>query len=144
MESDPIARERLHLPARANGGGLRSLVKSAPAAFAATVAKIAPKLIESKDDQGAVRRGFLDGVAGMISLFGDGSFDGNQDFPWGGPGRLATFVGDRETSYSYEFRFAWDYSRGLAVGDPDGVVEATTTRSRPGPACSRSRRRTRV
>ena len=58
----------------------------------------------------------------MISLFGDGSFDGNQDFPWGGPGRLATFVGDRETSYSYEFRFAWDYSRGLAVGDPDGVA----------------------
>ena len=57
----------------------------------------------------------------MISLFGDGSFDGNQDFPWGGPGRLATFVGDRETTYSYEFRFAWDYSRGLAVGDPDGV-----------------------
>ena len=42
----------------------------------------------------------------MISLFGDGSFDGNQDFPWGGPGRLATFVGDRETSYSYEFRCA--------------------------------------
>ena len=144
VDSDPIARERLHLPARANGGGLRSLVKSAPAAFAATVAKIAPKLIESKDDQGAVRRGFLDGVAGMISLFGDGSFDGNQDFPWGGPGRLATFVGDRETSYSYEFRFAWDYSRGLAVGDPDGVAEATTTRSRPGPVCSRSRRRTRV
>ena len=63
VDSDPIARERLHLPARANGGGLRSLVKSAPAAFAATVAKIAPKLIESKDDQGAVRRGFLDGVA---------------------------------------------------------------------------------
>ena len=122
VDSDPIARERLHLPARANGGGLRSLVQSAPAAFAATVAKIAPKLIESKDDQGAVRRGFLDGVAGMISLFGDGSFDGNQDFPWGGPGRLATFVGDRETSYSYEFRFAWDYSRGLAVGDPDGVA----------------------
>ena len=57
VDSDPIARERLHLPARANGGGLRSLVQSAPAAFAATVAKIAPKLIESKDDQGAVRRG---------------------------------------------------------------------------------------
>ena len=30
VESDPIARERLHLPARANGGGLRSLVQSAP------------------------------------------------------------------------------------------------------------------
>ena len=59
----------------------------------------------------------------MISLFGDGSFDGNQDFPWGGPGRLATFVIDRETSYSYEFRFAWDYSRAWVEGVmEEGIV----------------------
>ena len=81
----------------------------------------------------------------MISLFGDGSFDGNQDFPWCGPGRLAvaTFVRNRESLYSAlmvysgEFEFAWQYCRGLAVEDANEPP-------RPVPVGSRSRRRMRA
>ena len=72
VRDDPFANARLRLPAKFNGGGLRSLAETAEAAFAAAVIKIAPKLIESTDDQGTKRRGFLDGIPGMAALFGEG------------------------------------------------------------------------
>ena len=137
MNREPHRAGATSSPARANGGGLRSLVKSAPAAFAATVAKIAPKLIESKDDQGAVRRGFLDGVAGMISLFGDGLLfvaERQPDFPWGGPGRLASSSAIVPTLYrrspAYEFRFDRD-------GESTAAASRSVTRRRGGGAARR-------
>ena len=119
VRDDPFANARLRLPAKFNGGGLRSLAETAEAAFAAAVIKIAPKLIESTDDQGTKRRGFLDGIPGMAALFGEGSFDGDADFPWGGPGRFAAFItGDDRLPCSVEFTNAWSRCREAAVGDP--------------------------
>ena len=72
--------ERLRLPTRANGCGLRSLVSSALAVFAATVTEAA--LIESKNDQGVVRRGFLEG-GGRDDRVVRRKELRRQDFPWG-------------------------------------------------------------
>ena len=119
VRDDPFANARLRLPAKFNGGGLRSLADNAEAAFAAAVIKIAPKLIESTDDQGTKRRGFLDGVPGMAALFGEGSFDGDADFPWGGPGRFTAFVSEPDgLPCSWQFTSAWNRCREAAVGDP--------------------------
>ena len=119
VRDDPFANARLRLPAKFNGGGLRSLADNAEAAFAAAVIKIAPKLIESTDDQGTKRRGFLDGVPGMAALFGEGSFDGDADFPWGGPGRFTAFVTEPDgLPCSWQFTSAWNRCREAAVGDP--------------------------
>ena len=54
----------------------------------------------------------------MAALFGEGSFDGDADFPWGGPGRFAAFItGDDRLPCSVEFTNAWSRPRGR-VGDP--------------------------
>ena len=59
------------------GGALRSHEEFAHAAFAASVVKIAPRLVKSKDDQGNERVGFLPEDVGAAVL-GSGNFDGTD------------------------------------------------------------------
>ena len=90
LRRDEIAQRRLRLPSRNRGGALRSHEKTANAAFACTLAKVAPRLVRSTDEEGNVRTGFLEQLAGEV--FGDGHFNADEVFDWGGDGRFAEFL----------------------------------------------------
>ena len=118
-----VSTRRLRLPARSKGGALRSLEDLAPVAFAATVAKIAPKLVRSTDAEGVVRKGFLETIAG--EEFGVGHFDGDEHFDWGGEGRYAHFLrktadGRHASQYAEAFETAWGDAQEMAGIDRGG------------------------
>ena len=72
--ADPYAAERLRLPARKFGGGIRSSADLAPAAFAGAVCRAFPRMLPRLGLDGAVLSGFLPQLAPFL---GDGSFDAN-------------------------------------------------------------------
>ena len=123
LRDDRIGKRRLRLPSRHRGGALRSHVKTVHAAFACTLAKIAPRLVRSKDEEGNVRVGFLEQIAGEV--FGRGHFDADETFEWGGEGRFAEFLEPADddgaptlkTRLATEFRDSWGLLRG-EMGNP--------------------------
>ena len=52
---DDVTLDRLRLPARCYGGGIRSRVALIPAAFLGTVCRVAPRLVDSVDADGMRR-----------------------------------------------------------------------------------------
>ena len=77
VRTDGLTLRRLRLPARKFGGGLRSLVDVAPAAFLGTVCKVLPHFVDRRLPNGEHQIGFLPRLAG---IFDPHSFDeGNED-----------------------------------------------------------------
>jgi len=70
------AARRLSLPARLLGCGLRKTAELAPAAFAGTICRVGPMLVD-RDANGSTRAGFLH--AQLEPVFGAGSFDEGQE-----------------------------------------------------------------
>ena len=99
LRDERLAQRRLRLPAREKGGGLRSHESNTQAAFACTIAKVAPRLVRSKDENGTVRTGFLEQLAGEV--FGTGHFDSDNqgDLQWGGEGRFAEFLAPGDNAF---------------------------------------------
>ena len=109
--SDPFCTRRLRLPARMYGGGVRSLVELAPAAFVSTVCKALPTFLDRVVD-GTEVPGFLPQLA---PLLGQGSFDrGNED------ARLTTFL-TSGMHMATSFLVAWQHMQG-EVGDTEGPL----------------------
>ena len=69
---DSCRAQRLRLPARLYGCGLRSSVATAPAAFVGTICRCAPMMID-RSIGGVVEQGFL--TSPLADLLGVGSFD---------------------------------------------------------------------
>ena len=119
---DDETRLRVRLPARHLGCALRRHAESAHVAFAASVVKIAPRLVRSRDSEGMPRVGFIEALA--TPVFGAGAFDSDDagEFEWGGEDRFATFLRSG-LPYANAFRSAW--SRGVEMLRPDGCDSGT-------------------
>jgi len=137
---DDITLRRLRLPSRMYGGGIRSLVDVAPAAFCATVCRDAPRMIDSVTRLGEMRRGFL---PALTPLLGAGSFDDDEVAVW-----LAPLVSSH-CRLGDAFAAAWrqlqaevgEQPRGYLLGCP--VAEAGRTCSRVQGALTAIRERNR-
>jgi hypothetical protein len=70
--TDSLTVRRLRLPARLRGGGIRSMLDLATAAYAGAVCRCLPLLIDSFTSHGEARQGFM---PALLPLFGAGSFD---------------------------------------------------------------------
>jgi len=70
---DAIALQRLRLPARMYGGGMRSLVDVTPAAFIGGMCRSLPFLLDKRDEDWNVQPGFLPQLAEVLGrdAFGD-------------------------------------------------------------------------
>ena len=78
---DAMALRRLRLPARMYGGGIRSVVDIAPAAFVGALCSSAPLLIDRTDENWNVKVGFL---SQLSAVFGPGAFDDTDSSVWFG------------------------------------------------------------
>ena len=76
-----MALRRLRLPARMYGGGIRSVVDIAPAAFVGALCSSAPLLIDRTDENWNVKVGFL---SQLSAVFGPGAFDDTDSSVWFG------------------------------------------------------------
>ena len=63
---DDVALQRLPLPARRYGGGIRSLADVAPAAFVRTLCRVAPFVADRRDGDWNSIPGFLNCLAGVL------------------------------------------------------------------------------
>ncbi|KAJ8605904.1 hypothetical protein CTAYLR_004198 [Chrysophaeum taylorii] len=81
FDSTGIVLQRLRLPARSGGGGIRSCADLSPAAFVGTAAQALPHLVDLRDPTGAVEvPGYLPRLA---SVLGATSFrTGNELHRW--------------------------------------------------------------
>eukprot|EP00973_Karenia_brevis_P005671 774339-Karenia_brevis.AAC.1 len=73
---DRFAMERMRLPARMYGGGMRSCADLAPAAFVGAVCRVLPRMLDHAGAQGITIPGFM---PQLTALFGQGSFDSGAE-----------------------------------------------------------------
>ena len=77
---DDIAMQRLRLPARKFGGGIRSLADVAPAAFVGTLCKAAPLFADRRDGDWNLVPGFLPMLAAWFPADAFLSTSGDRPF----------------------------------------------------------------
>jgi hypothetical protein len=77
---DLITQGRFFLPRALSGSGMRRQRQICDAAFVGGVLQSAPRMIDSKREDGSVKAGFM---PSLTSLLGEGSFDfGNEGHRW--------------------------------------------------------------
>jgi hypothetical protein len=98
------------------GAALRSRVDLIPAAFVGTLCRVAPQLLDWRDEEGLLHAGFLPGLA---PVFGGGSFDaGAEESRFAGLLLSASPLG---TALSLQ----WAWMQQEVGEDPGGVLEAS-------------------
>ena len=78
--ADPVALRRLRLPARMYGGGIRSLVDVAPAAFVGSLCKVVPRLADAHSEDWNIQPGFFNALAAIMPPTPPGGTDGEGRF----------------------------------------------------------------
>jgi hypothetical protein len=108
---DVHARERMRLPVRRGGGGLRERHRLAPAAFLGTLSAVAPMLTD-REVSGVAKEGF---APCLESLFGSDAFDGRKE-------RFATLLRRRQGRLASEFVQCWDLLQGEVGLDEESAI----------------------
>ena len=78
VNTDELASRRLQLPARMFGGGIRSMVDVAPAAFLGGLCRSVPSFIQRAGEAGGGTAGFMPNLTEML---GRGAFDAEATGP---------------------------------------------------------------
>ena len=99
---------RLRLPQRLHGGGIRSQEHLRPAAFSAMICRTMPRMIDSMATTGESRKGFM---PPLVSILGAGSFDDDMGARW------FQHLLAANTRAGREFEDAWS-SMQREVGEP--------------------------
>jgi hypothetical protein len=71
--SKDLSRQRLHIPARLKGGGIRSVYDLRQPTFVGAIFDILPRCNEIRDDKGEIVKGVYSEQMGDI--IGEGAFD---------------------------------------------------------------------
>ncbi len=121
FETEGMAKERLRLPARMKGGGIKRSTDSRYPTFLGALLDILPRCVDRKDRNGEVRKGtYSDQLAEVV---GEGAFDeeGHMNFKFLG----STTVGP----YPGEMQAAWDVLRNEAATNY-GMLRVGETKKR--------------
>ncbi len=73
FETNEMARERLRLPARIKGGGMKNAMDRRYPAFPGALMDVLPRLIDRKADNGEITAGVY--AAQMTGIIGEGAYD---------------------------------------------------------------------
>jgi len=110
LEGDDITRQRLRLPGRHSGGGVRSMVELAPMAFAGSINGALPRMLDRQRAAGPSVPGFC---PGLESALGAGSFDDAAEQP-----RYRAFL-DSGLPTAYALSDAWEEMQEVLGTDYD-------------------------
>jgi hypothetical protein len=120
FETEKMAHERLRLPARMKGGGIKRTTDKRCPAFLGAMLDVLPRLIDRKDDNGEVTVGVYSRQ--MTGVIGEGAYDADGH-------RNTMFLESTEVGpFPREMQHTWtemreEAARNYGIGESDGQEE---------------------